>query len=580
MQTKRILAAIAFLLYQINATAQSTPFEKSLGNESATYFEALDFYKKLDKASNKIQVKEMGPTDAGYPLHLVLVSADGKFDPAKWHQQNKVVVMINNGIHPGEPDGIDASMMLLRDFANGKLSLPNNVVLAVVPVYNIGGALNRGSVSRVSQNGPREYGFRGNSQNLNLNRDFTKCDAQESRSFVAAFHWLDPDVLIDNHVSDGADFQHTMTLITTQTEKLGGELGQWLKNTFEPSLYKGMADKNWEMCPYVDFVNTDINKGMTAFFDSPRYSTGFAALWQTIAFMPETHMLKPFKERVLSTYALMQTVTEQASKQAAALKAVRRSAKKSISSSYQFPTHWQTDTTQYNLITFKGYEKAYKTSEATGLPQMYYRHDQPFTRTIPYYNTYWATTTASAPAFYIIPQGWYKAIELLRLNKVGMGQLKKDTIIQVQVYKIKDYKASAQPFEAHHINTNVTVDTLSQDIQFRKGDYLIPLNQRANQYLVEMLEPGSQDGFFTWNFFDAILQQKEGYTDYRWEELAASYLKDMPALKTELELKKKADKAFAGNASAQLQWIYKHSPYYEPEHNRYPVFRVPRQLED
>ena len=176
---KRILSATLLLLPVIFLNAQQTPFEKSNGKKSATYFEAVKWYKDLDKNSPKISVKEMGPTDAGYPLHLVMISADGKFDPITWHQQKKAVLLINNGIHPGEPDGIDASMILVRDIVNNKIKLPENVALAFIPVYNIGGCLNRNSYTRANQNGPEEYGFRGNAQNLDLNRDFTKADSKE-----------------------------------------------------------------------------------------------------------------------------------------------------------------------------------------------------------------------------------------------------------------------------------------------------------------------------------------------------------------------------------------------------------------
>ena len=185
----RYCLLLSFLLMAQISKAQSSRFEKSNGKESATYFEAIDWYKKLDKNSAQVLVKEMGTTDAGYPLHLVLVSGDGKFDPTAWHRQQKVVILINNGIHPGEPDGIDASMLLVRDIVEKKISLPNNVTLAFIPVYNIGGCLNRNVYSRANQNGPLEYGFRGNAQNLDLNRDFTKCDSKEARSFAQLFHW-------------------------------------------------------------------------------------------------------------------------------------------------------------------------------------------------------------------------------------------------------------------------------------------------------------------------------------------------------------------------------------------------------
>ncbi len=557
-----------------NADAQQCRFEKTNGLQSATYFEAIDWYKNLDKISTKVLVKEMGMTDAGYPLHLVMVSNDGKFDAAQWHKQNKVVILINNGIHPGEPDGIDASMMLVRDIVNNKIKLPNNVALGIIPVYNIGGCLNRNSYSRANQNGPLEYGFRGNAQNLDLNRDFTKNDSRNAKSFAQIFHFLDPQILIDNHVSDGADYQHTMTLLTTQYDKLGADLGGWLKDHFEPQLYNGMAEKKWDMVPYVSFETSSPDKGMMMFYDPPRYSSGYAALFQTIGFIPETHMLKPFKDRVLSTYAFSETVIEKASTNAIELINQQKNARGEVVKQKSFPFKWSIDTSTYSFVNFKGYEQAYKPSEATGLNRMYYDRSKPFTKQIKFYNAFISSNIVEAPDAYIIPQGWHEVIDLLKLNNVKMQQFKNDTLIDVEAYHIDDYKSLPKPYEKHHKNSAVKVTAGNQKIRFLKGDYIIWLNQPANLYLVEMLEPTGDDSFFAWNFFDAILQQKEGYSDYRWDDLAAEVLKNNPDLRTKLEEKKKGDEKFAANGSAQLDFIYKNSPYYEPSHNRYPVFRL------
>ncbi|MBU9937376.1 MAG: M14 family metallopeptidase [Ferruginibacter sp.] len=571
---RKLITLSLFISFFSQINAQQCPFEKSNGTESATYFEAIEWYKDLDKASTQVLVKEMGMTDAGYPLHLVLVSNDGKFDAAQWHKQNKAVILINNGIHPGEPDGIDASMMLVRDIVSKKIKLPDNVALALIPVYNIGGCLNRNSYSRANQNGPLEYGFRGNAQNLDLNRDFTKCDSKEARSFAQTFHGLDPDILIDNHVSDGADYQHTMTLLTTQYDKLGADLGRWLKDDFEPQLYKGMAEKNWDMVPYVSFETASPDRGMVMFFDPPRYSSGYAALFQTIGFVPETHMLKPFKDRVLSTYAFMQTVLERSSANATGLIAQRKKAKAEVIKTKSWPFKWTVDTSKYSFVGFKGYEQAFKPSDATGVNRMYYDRSKPFTKQVRFFNAFNPADFINRPDAYIIPQGWSAVVDLLKLNNVTVKQFPRDTVIEVEAYRIEDYRSAPRPYEKHHKNSAVKTSVKKQKIKFLKGDYLIPLDQPANRYLVEMLEPTGDDSFFAWNFFDAILQQKEGYSDYRWDDLAAEVLKNDPALKTRLEEKKAADPKFAANGSAQLDFIYKNSPYYEPGHNRYPVYRL------
>ena len=567
------IAAIILIVFK-NVSAQQCRFEKSLGKETATYFEAIDWYKQIDKRSSLVFFRELGSTDAGYPLHLVLVSNDAKFDAAKWHAQHKVVLLINNGIHPGEPDGIDASMMLVRDIANHKITIPDNIALAFIPVYNIGGSLNRGGLTRVNQNGPTDYGFRGNAQNLDLNRDFTKCDTKEAKIFTQIFHLLEPDILIDNHVSDGADYQHTMTLITSQYDKLGKDLGNYTRTTFEPQLYKNMSEKGWDMIPYVNFETASPDAGMQMFYDPPRFSSGYAALFGSLGFMPETHMLKSYADRVKATYSLMQTMITTASKNADSLIAKRKQQKNAISTQRTFPISFVLDSSKFSYTVFKGYEQAFKISEATGLQKMYYDRSKPFTKKVKYYNFFKESNIVAKPKAYIIPQGWHAVIDLLKLNKVEMRSFKADTSFEVEVYHISNYKTYAKAYEKHHKNYEVKVSNSKEKIHFLKGDYFILLNQPANRYLVEMLEPTGDDSFFAWNFFDAILQQKEGYSDYRWEDIAADFIKNKPAIKEKLQAKKLTDTSFANNASAQLEFIYKNSPYYEAAHLRYPVFRL------
>ncbi|RYY71268.1 MAG: hypothetical protein EOO13_03750 [Chitinophagaceae bacterium] len=555
-------------------SAQLTRFEKSAGKETATYPEAIEWYKNMDAASSMVLLKTMGLTDAGYPLHLLMISGDGKFDPVQWHLQNKVVIFINNGIHPGEPDGIDASMMLVRDIINKKVQLPNNVALAFIPIYNIGGSLNRNAYTRANQNGPVEYGFRGNAQNLDLNRDFTKSDSKNARSFVEIFQYLRPDIQVDNHVSDGADYQHTMTLITTQYDKLGAGLGKWVREVFEPKLYSNMAKKGWEMIPYVDFGATDFSKGMTMFMDPPRYSSGYAALFNTISFMPETHMLKPYKERVQSTFDLMKTFIEEGSKNCDEIKRQRALGLKEWLEQQKIPLKWKADKNISSEIVFKGYEADSSKSEATGLSKLFYNHAKPFTRRVQFYHHFTGDAWVTKPKAYVIPAGWWAVIDLLKLNKVQITTLKKDSSIEVSSTKISEYKSYPTPYEKHHKNYGVKTTVSLERITFRKGDVIVYLDQPATRYLVEMLEPTGDDSFFAWNFFDGILQQKEGYSDYRWEDLAAEVLKKDKELNQKLEEKKRAEPNFASNSNAILDYIYKNSSYYEKAHLQYPVYRI------
>ena len=305
MKNSFLVIYVSLLCVRAFSQPTITPFESSGGKSSATYSQVISFYTQLTRLSPKVRIQQWDTTDAGYPLHLIIFSNTLDFTPANWRKKKKLVLLVNNGIHPGEPDGIDASMMFLRDMVTGKVKVPDNIVFAVIPVYNIGGALNRNSFSRVNQQGPLEYGFRGNAQNLDLNRDFTKNDSKNARAFARIYHHLQPHVFMDNHVSDGADYQHTMTLLSTQHNKLGYAVGKLLHQVIEPALYDAMRAKKFPLCPYVSFEEGSPEKGWVAFNDAPRYSSGYTSLFQTIGFTPETHMLKPFAERVQSTYALM-----------------------------------------------------------------------------------------------------------------------------------------------------------------------------------------------------------------------------------------------------------------------------------
>ncbi len=572
---KKVVVFTYILFCAIKSYSQSliTPYEHSRQLQTTTYEQCIKYYRLLDNKFKSILVKQFNSTDAGYPLHLVLFSADNNFDVKQW-QKNKVIILINSGIHPGEPDGIDASMMLLRDLATGKVKAPANVALAFIAIYNIGGALNRNSFSRVNQQGPESYGFRGNAQNLDLNRDFIKNDSRNARAFATIFHYLKPTIFIDNHVSDGADYQHAMTLLTTQHNKLAGAIGEYLHKTFEPAVYKSMAAKNDVICPYVNFEDGSPEKGWDAFYDPPRYSSGYTSLFQTIGFVPETHMLKPYAQRVTSTYELMKTMIAESSIQAKELMEAKKASEQAVLQQKEFALSWVVDSSRLDKIEFKGYEAATKTSQVTGMPRLYYDHSKPFTRQVNYYNYYKGVNVITAPNAYLIPQGWHAVIDILKLNKVVMQQLPKDTTIVVEAYRIEDYKSYPKPYEKHHKNYDVVISTRIDSIRFLKGDYLIYCDQPVKRYLIEVLEPKADDSFFAWNFFDAILQQKEGYSDYRWEDVAAQYLKQHPELRQKLEDKKKTDSAFAASASAQLNFVYKNSPYYEPAHFRYPVYRL------
>ncbi|HNF38417.1 MAG TPA: M14 family metallopeptidase [Chitinophagaceae bacterium] len=573
---KALFLTPVFLLITFKILAQqiTTRFEQSSGKESPTYFEIADWWKKLDEKSGKVKMLTMGMTDAGYPLHLIVVSNNGDYNFENIRKNNKRIILINNGIHPGEPDGIDASMLLARDIVINKYKISDNVVLAIIPVYNIGGCLNRSTNYRVDQDGPVEKGFRGNSQNLDLNRDFIKCDSKNARSFTEIFHLLDPDVFIDNHVSNGADYQHIITLLTSQHNKLGGAMGEFLEKTFEPGLYTSMKTKGYDLVPYVNSFGDTPENGWPEYWDSPRYGSGYGSLWHTFSFVPETHMLKPYEQRVKATYALMQSFIEFTSNNSNQIKILRQQAKQISKTATTFPLSWSLDKSNYKEVVYKGYEAGRKPSEISWLPRLYYDRNKPFEKTVKIFNYYTVKSEVAKPKAYIIPQGWWKGIDLLKLNKVKMTQLKKDSVVKVEVYKIVDYKTMPRQYEMHHLNYDVKTATTIMNVNFKKGDWYIPLNQEANRFLMETLEPTAEDSYFAWNYFDAILGQKEGYSGYVFEDVAAAYLKNNPELKIKLNQKKETDTVFAKSGRAQLNFVFENSPWFEPDYLRYPVYRV------
>ncbi len=573
---KILFVTPVFLLITFKLLAQqiTTRFEQSSGKESPTYFEIVDWWKKLDEKSGKVKMLTMGMTDAGYPLHLIVVSNNGDYNFENIRKNNKRIILINNGIHPGEPDGIDASMLLARDIVINKYKISDNVVLAIIPVYNIGGCLNRSTNYRVDQDGPVEKGFRGNSQNLDLNRDFIKCDSKDARSFTEIFHQLDPDVFIDNHVSNGADYQHIITLLTSQHNKLGGAMGEFLEKTFEPGLYTSMKTKGYDLVPYVNSFGDTPENGWPEYWDSPRYGSGYGSLWHTFSFVPETHMLKPYEQRVKATYALMQSFIEFTSNNSNQIKILRQQAKQISKTATTFPLSWSLDKSNYKEVVYKGYEAGRKPSEISWLPRLYYDRNKPFEKTVKIFNYYTLKSEVAKPKAYIIPQGWWKVIDLLKLNKVKMTQLKKDSVVKVEVYKIVDYKTMPRQYEMHHLNYDVKTATTIMNVNFKKGDWYIPLNQEANRFLMETLEPTAEDSYFAWNYFDAILGQKEGYSGYVFEDVAAAYLKNNPELKIKLNQKKETDTVFAKSGRAQLNFVFENSPWFEPDYLRYPVYRV------
>jgi hypothetical protein len=510
-------------------------------------------------------------------LHLVVYNTDGKTQLNSIKNSTKNRVLINNGIHPGESDGIDASMLLLRDIVqNDSLKKQyQNTIISVIPVYNIGGSLNRNSHTRANQNGPTEYGFRGNTRNYDLNRDFVKQDTKNAAAFAEIFHTLDPDIFIDNHVSNGADYQYAITHLFTQHNKLGGALGDFIETEMRPGLEQSMLQKKIPITPYVNVWGGTPKQGWSQFYDSPRYSTGYTTLFNTFGMMVETHMLKPYKIRVEQTYELLISMLDFAEDRSEDIKTIRKNAIDEILKKKTYPIAFEIHhQKEPSIIQFRGYEGKIIDSKVTNGKRLTYDTSKPYSEPVNYYNEFRPTKETTIPKAYILRQGWRRVIERLNNNQISYTQFKKDTTLVVETLHVDNYKTRTSAYEGHylHYNTSIKIDSIA--VHFSKGDLYIPVNQKGARYLMETLEPEATDSFFNWNFFDTVLQQKEGYSGYVFEDVAEQILKENTLIKDAFEAKKAASKDFAKNPRAQLNFIYKRSLHYEKAHLLLPIYKA------
>jgi hypothetical protein len=555
-----------------------TPFENGNQNQTTTWADCIAWYEDLaGRFPSVLRFFTIGTSDAGVPIHAGVVSADGVFGREQIKAEGRPVFFNNNGIHPGEPEGVDACMALVRDFClePARLAALGDTVFLFVPLYNVDGSLNRNNTSRVNQDGPEQFGFRGNSRHLDLNRDFVKCDTLTAQVFNKFFTSWDPDVMVDTHTSNGADYTYTMTLIHTQADKLGGGLGEFLRDTMVPQIYADMDKRGWPTCPYVNPVKDSPDHGIAEFLETARFSTGYAALHNTIGFMPETHMLKPFADRYHSMRALVESTLAFTVANAPHIQALRRAAKEEGRKRREWPIHWTMDEANHGSFRFKGYEAKYKPSVLGDYSRLHYDRNSPWERDIDYYNRFPADVTITAPRAYVVPRAWREAIERLEWNGVKMERVDSARVVEASYYHIASVASRPTAYEGHMFHDDVQLEKRRGQVTLDAGDYIVSLDQDNARYAVEMLEPQAHDSFFRWGFFNSVLEKKEAYSDYVFEDEAEDMLRAEPALAAKFEQWKAANPALLKDQSAVLDFIFAHCERYrEPEWRRYPVFML------
>jgi len=563
-----------------------TLFEKTGGEESDNYFDIISFCRTLANDFPQVQMKEMGLTDSGYPLHLLIYDSGMTFEPDSWRADGKTIMFSNNCIHPCENSGMEAVLLYLRDTLLGKAEIPDDVILAVIPVYNIGGFLNRVR-SYLGKAGPLEYGTRYNARNYDLNRDFMKADTSNAQSIQEIFNWLKPHIFIDTHEDAFQGYQTAIgSIISNSGNKLGGQVGEYLFEEMWAAIPEKMEEKG-------------VNPSKPSHSDSPRMGNGFATLFNAIGFMPEWNRLKPYTERVSAYYALFETFMEILEKDGGRIVRMVEEDRESMKTKDSFGINYTvTDKEKYKLYTYSGYEKfeEEKISPVTGQPigeicpvlrtaKPYYNLDKPIIEERKWYYHKDPQMYIERPQAYVIPQVWLNVVHHLERNGVVVEKIEEDTTLEVSVYHIGEFKRGPYgKFVAHRLLSNVELEKSTEQVTFKKGDYLVPMNQESNRFIVETLEPQARDSLFAWNWFDKILSgpwfdtiQPRGLDSQQFEATAAEYLKENPDLKEELEALKKVDEDFAQDKFAQLYWVYERSPLYPEEGaNNYPIYRVER----
>jgi hypothetical protein len=561
----RLFSLFSFLLTSAGVAGQFP------ANYTPTYTEIISTYRQLaTDHPEHLRLDSIGTTDAGLPLHYVVLAEDASLNPQDAERNGQLICMVMNGIHAGEACGINASI----SFAINRATDPDpNIVYIILPVYNVGGALNRNSHSRANQNGPDEYGFRANAKNLDLNRDFIKCDSENAKSFTRLYHLWNPHVFVDTHTSNGADYQPSMTLLASFPEKLFPMQRTFVEREMIPQLFEGMKQLGDEMIPYVDLRGQTPEEGIEAFIDYPRYGSGYVSLFNTLAFLTEAHMLKPFNRRVDATMNFLLVLHEFLSDRHELVVKLKSLADAETAGASSFATKWQLGT-ETDSVEFPGYAAKKTGSLISGRNYYEYDRNQPYRKLIPYYHDVNPLYEAELPDFFVIPQAWKEVIERLEMNEIKLTRFDRDTTLEVTSLYARYFETADEPYEGHYPHANVGVVERRESVDFRKGDVLIATDQPGNRYLAHVLDPQSHDSFFSWNFFDAVLTQKEYFSAYLFEPTAKKILERDVSLRRSFDSKKATDPAFAEDGVAQLKFIYENSVFHEKGHLRIPVFRL------
>lgn len=558
-----------------------TEYEKSGLVATPTYAQTMDFIERLDAASDQISVADFGISPQGRALRYLIYDVDGYTEAAQIKAAGRPLLMVQAGIHPGESEGKDAMLILLRDqVLQGKYDhLFNNVSLIFIPIFNVDGHERFSPYGRINQNGPVEMGWRTTAQNLNLNRDFLKAEAPEMQAWLAMYNQFDPDFFIDTHTTDGADYQYVMTYAMETEGNMERGLTEWQTEVFLPFWKKQMQQAGFPVFPYVSFRRWhDPRSGLVSSPAGPMLSQGYTAQRNRPGLLLETHMLKPYAQRVDATKAAVVFTMELLAREAKSLKKSIAVADHFTASeafrATNFPIKFEVDRHDSSLVAFDGVEYKVLKSELTGGDWFVYEKDKPTAFLLPIFDKAKVSESVKLPEAYLIPVEWKTVINKLQYHGIQMDTLDRNSEFLVENYHFTDVSWQGRPYEGCHKINRMAFETKTQRKSFPAGTILVPTNQPKARLIAYLLEPEADGSLLEWGFFDVIFEQKEYAESYVMEPLARRMLDSIPGLKQAFLLKKQNDKAFAESSWAQLNWFYKQTPWWDEKYMVYPVSRL------
>ncbi len=560
----------------------TTEFERSNGRRTSTYQETVDYCRRLDQASKWIRFESFGKSGEGRDLPLLVVDKNGDSSAERAHKRGKAIVLVQAGIHSGEIDGKDAGLILVREMAitREREDLLDHVTLVFIPIYNVDGHEHVRLYNRVNQNGPENPGFRATATFLNLNRDYMKADAPETRAWLSLWNRWDPDFFVDCHVTNGADYPYVVTYLVELFQNADPGVATWTRDRYVPELEPRMRESGFPLMHYVEFRRGhDPTSGLKTWASTPRFSTGYVALANRPALLVETHMLKDYGSRVRGTHAILLHTLDVVGSGAAELRRINVEADAHTSALWSkdrdqggaLPLTFELDTTDSVMIDFDGYAYQPEKSDITG--GTWHRYGTtPTAMRIPLFNRQKVTHGIPLPQQYWIPPQWTEVIARLEAHGIEMTRLAAPQSERVVFFRLTEPKWSASPFEGRHTVTFQT-EGGGELRAYPAGTVVVDMAQRRAKIAAHLLEPEAPDALVRWGFFDPIFEGKEYAESYVIERIARDMLRDDPGLAAEFK-EAMRDTSLANHPERVRAWFYQRSRYAETRVGEYPVVRV------